>query len=321
MSIDVSIIVPVYNSEMFLNRCLDSICGQELGNIEIICIDDASSDKSADILNDYALHDDRILIITMNHNRGAAVARNIGISVASGENIGFVDSDDTLDSDFYLKLMNGMEQSDADMVEANMRIVDCQKYYPLQRSSFITSLYKTDFIRGNSIFFPAGFRCEDTVFMARVLLHSPVRKRIENTYYNHHQILSSESHKKTDKNATKDLSAYELIFSEIQQCAAVGTISQAYAQNISLIFLESLLVRIRRNFSDHMKLLASKFLINFYTTHPYIESIDSTLAQSNPILLALLRKGDSEKLASFLRLEKRMYADKLRKSLINRLTS
>lgn len=320
MQKDISIIIPVCNSEMFLNRCLDSICGQELENIEIICIDDASSDKSTNILKNYALHDDRILIITMNHNRGASVARNVGITVASGKCIGFIDSDDTLDSDFYLKLKNGMEQSDADVVEANIRIVDGEgkKYCPLQWSWFCSSLFRADFLKKNSIFFPAGFRCEDAVFMARVLLHLPVRKKIEKTYYNYHQILSSGSHKNTDKNATKDLSAYELIFSEILQYAAVGNISQAYAQNLSLIFFQLLLSRITRNFSRHMKLLASKFLIKLYTTYPYINDIDSTLSQSDPILLELLRKGDSEKLASFLLLGKRIFADKLRKSLINR---
>lgn len=323
MQKDISIIIPVYNSEMFLNRCLDSVCGQDLDNIEIICIDDASSDKSADILRNYVLRDERILIITMNHNRGASAARNIGITVASGKSIGFVDSDDTIDSDFYLELKNGIDQSDADVVEANIRIVDGKgkKYCPLQWSWFCSSLFRADFLKKNSICFPAGFRCEDTVFMARVLLHLPVRKKVEGTYYNYYQILSSGSHKNTDKNAAKDLSAYELIFSEILQYAAVGNISQEYAQNISFIFFQQLLYRISRKFSDHMKLLASKFLINFYRTHPYIEGIDSALAQSDPVLLELLRKGDSEKLASFLLLGKRIFADKLRKSLINRGTS
>ena len=90
----VSVIIPVYNTEKYLKKCLDSVCNQTLSDIEIICIDDCSTDNSLNILKEYTLKDNRIKLIEFKENKGAAVARNTGIDEAKGEYIGFIDSDD-----------------------------------------------------------------------------------------------------------------------------------------------------------------------------------------------------------------------------------
>ena len=100
----ISVIVPVYNVEKYLARCLDSIINQTLADIEIICINDGSTDNSLEILNDYAKKDSRIKIIDQT-NAGLSCARNAGMQIAQGEYIGFVDSDDWIDLDFYEKLV------------------------------------------------------------------------------------------------------------------------------------------------------------------------------------------------------------------------
>lgn len=97
----VSIIVPVYNVEKYLKRCLDSLVNQTLKDIEIICVNDGSTDGSLAILDEYVRNDDRIVVINQ-ENSGQSVARNRGIDVAKGEYIGFVDSDDWVSED-YLK--------------------------------------------------------------------------------------------------------------------------------------------------------------------------------------------------------------------------
>lgn len=89
----VSVIIPVYNAQKYLKRCLDSICGQTLQNIEIICINDGSNDNSPAILSDYEKKDKRIHIIDQ-MNQGAGAARNAGLSIATGQYISFVDADD-----------------------------------------------------------------------------------------------------------------------------------------------------------------------------------------------------------------------------------
>ena len=95
----VSIIVPVYNIEKYLAKCLDSLINQTLEDIEIICVNDGSTDNSAEILNEYAQKDCRIKIINQD-NAGLSAARNTGINAANGEYIGYVDSDDWIDLNF-----------------------------------------------------------------------------------------------------------------------------------------------------------------------------------------------------------------------------
>lgn len=94
-NVKVSVIIPIYNTEKYLNACLDSICNQTLTDIEIICINDGSTDSCGEILAQYEMRDDRIKIITQS-NSGLSVARNKGLEVAKGEYIQFVDSDDRL---------------------------------------------------------------------------------------------------------------------------------------------------------------------------------------------------------------------------------
>lgn len=114
-----SVIVPVYNVERYLSKCLDSIVNQTLSDIEIICVNDGSQDGSAQILESYANRDSRIKIITQN-NRGLSAARNTGMKVAVGKYIGFVDSDDWIEKDFYEKLFNAAETYQADIAAANI---------------------------------------------------------------------------------------------------------------------------------------------------------------------------------------------------------
>lgn len=107
----ISIIIPVYNTEKYLSRCLDSAINQTLKDIEIICVNDGSTDNSLDILKEYAAKDNRIKIISKG-NEGAAITRNIGINVATGEYIGFIDSDDYVDLDYFEELYSNAPQYD-----------------------------------------------------------------------------------------------------------------------------------------------------------------------------------------------------------------
>lgn len=115
----VSIIIPVYNVEPFLARCLDSVVGQTLRGIEIICVDDGSPDRSIDILNRYAVGDARIRVISQ-ENRGLGGARNRGFDAAAGEFILFVDSDDWIDAAYCERLYEAAREAGADVACASM---------------------------------------------------------------------------------------------------------------------------------------------------------------------------------------------------------
>lgn len=113
VKVKVSVIIPIYNVEKYLARCLDSVVKQSLKDIEIICIDDGSTDGSSKITENYAKKDKRISVIYQK-NKGVGSARNTGIRVARGKYISFVDGDDWIDLDFLEKLYNAAESSGAD---------------------------------------------------------------------------------------------------------------------------------------------------------------------------------------------------------------
>jgi len=132
MDIKVSIIIPVYNVEKHLCRCIDSILFQSLEDIEIILIDDGSTDNSGFICDEYQKKDDRVKVMYI-QNSGPSNARNIGIAEAMGEYIGFVDSDDYIDKDMYEQLYNQAKIFDSQMC--------CSSYYYEQScSSYIVNL-------------------------------------------------------------------------------------------------------------------------------------------------------------------------------------
>ncbi|ORY20626.1 nucleotide-diphospho-sugar transferase [Neocallimastix californiae] len=112
LGLSLSIIVPVYNSGPFLDRCIKSILNQTFKDYELILVDDASSDNSLDILKKYKETDNRIKIIHLEINKGPGGARNIGMDYAEGEFIGFVDSDDYIDESFFEILMKNSYDND-----------------------------------------------------------------------------------------------------------------------------------------------------------------------------------------------------------------
>ena len=108
----VSVLIAVYNTEKYLAECLDSVCSQTLQDIQIICIDDCSTDSSPEILQRYAAEDSRLHIIRMPENSGQAVARNKGLQIADGEYIMMLDSDDWLSSDAIEKAVVVLDSYD-----------------------------------------------------------------------------------------------------------------------------------------------------------------------------------------------------------------
>ena len=117
-NITVSIVVPVYNAKPYLVKCLDSVVNQTLDNVEIIIIDDGSTDGSSEICQEYAAKDSRI-IYYKKENEGLAAARQDGMERASGEYVGFVDSDDWLELNMYERMYTVAKENDADVVFCN----------------------------------------------------------------------------------------------------------------------------------------------------------------------------------------------------------
>lgn len=131
----VSVIVPIFNVEAWLPRCLDSILTQTYRNLEIILVDDGSPDRSGEICDQYGEKDSRIRVIHQ-QNRGASAARNRGLDAATGVWISFIDSDDWIETDFYETLLHAARSYNADVVCCGFSCVD----RPILRDALITVL-------------------------------------------------------------------------------------------------------------------------------------------------------------------------------------
>ena len=113
--VKVSVIIPVYNAEKYLKQCLNSICRQTLQEIEIICVDDGSTDNSLNILQEYTNADPRIQVLTQK-NQGAGAARNYGLRTARGLYLSFLDADDFFEPNMLEEAVNTIELYSADFV-------------------------------------------------------------------------------------------------------------------------------------------------------------------------------------------------------------
>lgn len=232
----VSVIVPVYNTGKYLSKCLDSLIAQTLSDIEIICINDCSTDNSLEILERYAAKDNRIKIINFTENKGVSVARNTGIDVAEGEYIGFVDSDDFVDLDFYEKIYKKAVETGADISKGDLKEhllsgktqqydlnslikkYDCKFFFLY---TFSAGIYRLNLIRKYGIKFmismPHG---EDLLFLNENIRHANKVSVAEDTFYHYDRREDSADCKFLDYN--KILSAtiiYKKILDNINKCS------------------------------------------------------------------------------------------------------
>jgi glycosyltransferase involved in cell wall biosynthesis len=202
----VSIVIPVYNEEKYLNKCLDSVINQTLRNIEIICVNDGSTDSSLEILKEYERSDERMKILNQ-RNLGAGIGRNKGLEVAQGRYIGFIDADDIFVENNALKVMFcAGEEYGCDMVSANIKRVTNNSlgdlYYMNNVDTeriispavygipwyFCKSIFRREFLVENDISFPNYMRGEDPVFLAKVLAKVDRIINIPINYYGYRHI-------------------------------------------------------------------------------------------------------------------------------------
>ena len=180
----ISIIVPVYNVEQYLEKCVDSIINQKYKNLEIILVDDGATDSSGKLCDELAKIDNRIKVYHK-ENGGLSDARNYGVERATGDYIGFVDSDDYIDSEMYEELYEAIKKENVDVVECNLKIIypdrvelfTEQKYYNV----YTKQEYLEEYLKIEKIFGSACVRLIKSDIAKK--LKFPVGKLYEDTYY------------------------------------------------------------------------------------------------------------------------------------------
>lgn len=219
--IKVSIIIPVYNVEQYLRECLNSVVNQTLADIEIICVNDGSTDNSYEILKEYAAKDSRIILLNQ-ENKGPSVARNIAITQAKGEYLGFVDSDDWVDLNYFEELYNVANKFNAEIACAGFRYVRknrmrIRKFFKSQQlivniedklkvdnipvQMYIwNKIFKREAWLKTGIMFPEGRNFEDISILLKLLYYMGNLVTVPNVYYWYRQVSTSIVNTKSQKN-------------------------------------------------------------------------------------------------------------------------
>ena len=201
--IKVSIIIPVYNAQKYLHRCLNSVINQTLKEIEVICVNDCSNDNSLEILSKYANKDKRINIINCTKNGGESVARNIGLDNSNGEYLAFVDNDDEIDLNFCEKLYLKAKVENADISKGEVHIIgyDGKETYSHLNSDirknnsklyfayyWWTGIYSSNLIKQNNIRFLEGYPLGgDVLFLNQAVLKSNKLALVDDVFYHYYR--------------------------------------------------------------------------------------------------------------------------------------
>jgi len=275
-NIKVSVVIPVYNVEKYLRECLDSIRNQTLKEIEIICINDESTDSSRDILEEYQELDRRFIIIDQK-NQGQGAARNAGIKISQGEYIYIIDSDDYLDIDALEELYGEAKNKELDIVFFGGKTIyeteELKEKFPLREHELAREGIPTDIMSGkemmvamekdfsvyvslefinhkylkeNNILFPEEIEHEDNLFMYRLLIPAKRTKMFHKKYMNYRVRGNSVM---TRRFTDRDLKGYAVVYREIITNALTLELNESESRSIQKM-LDKLIANMSRIYTS-----------------------------------------------------------------------
>lgn len=217
----VTLIVPVYNSERYIGKCLDSILNQTYTNFEIMVVNDGSTDKSQDIIDEYKKNYPEKIISIEQSNKGVAVTRNESIKKASGEYIMFIDNDDYIDKDYIETFTKIAEEEDFDIViggyrrpNENGKVLRQMKLEDKEWAKFLVmapwaKIYKKSYLINNNIEFLSVNIGEDVYFNLKAMLLSDKIKVID--YIGYNWFFNTVSVSNSKQKDIRNLQVYELL--------------------------------------------------------------------------------------------------------------
>lgn len=203
----ISVVIPVYNVEKYLSECLDSVIYQTYKNLQIILVDDGSTDSSGKICDEYAEKDDRITVVHQS-NAGAGAAKNTGLELIDGDYFSIIDSDDYIELDMYEKMVNSLEKYNSDIAQCLFRnvfvndsfdrkykikgnypkILTSKKFlsellYDWKYAIFANKVFKTSLLK--DIRFPVGRKIDDEFFTYKLVCNAKKIVNLNSVLYNY----------------------------------------------------------------------------------------------------------------------------------------
>lgn len=242
-----SIIIPVYNTAPYLERCINSVVNQTYKNLEIICVDDGSTDGSELIVDEYAKRDSRIKVVHK-QNGGESSARNVGIRMMTGQYVGFIDCDDWIEPEMYEKLVSAIIEKDVDMVASSWykdydeTTIKIENQLSVSKEVFgreelLNYIYKRDYYRGFTYMWDKLYRRSlfydeegqlilfdedlvlggDVLYLGRLALNTKKAYYLDAAFYHYYQRDASGCHTMDLKKRMDWLEAYKRLIRYIEE--------------------------------------------------------------------------------------------------------
>lgn len=296
----ISVIVPVYNVAQYLEECLDSIINQKFWQLQIICVNDGSTDNSLEILKKYRKKDKRIKIINQ-HNQGLSAARNVGLKHVKGEYVMFVDSDDKMTGEAFSELYDYMNKTMADFCifgcnvwknDKYIKLKKCQDFYQQKQNEVFSykdiydkiftkwnvwlKIFRTSFLKENNLQFPVGKIYEDVIFHIKTMLKAS-KICLYNEVFYCYRVDNPSSIMNTSKNSKKNIHIIDAIDMCYDFLKQENVFTELKPQFCSFVVRETSCY-LRASSPDIKKLLAQK-IMGWLDTHNDVKNVIITEEQ------------------------------------------
>ena len=313
----ISLIIPVHNAEPFLDRCLESAAAQTEPELEIICVDDASTDASPAMLDARAAADSRFRVVHRPVNGGESAARNQGVALARGEYLAFLDHDDMLEPDACRLLYTAAKAADADIVRGRVKTIDYEgqvSFSPPQWYKDISdvsrfyfniewwsAIYRASLVQGRLTFaegYPLG---GDVLFLAEALLASQRLLCIDDVVYTHFLVPDSGASLLLSEDKVRSTIATRLRIIELLHAAHIDVQDkEGYLFQLWEWFENGLDMLYNRCTDTESRMLCCEYLYHVKELHRYPEIFLATIEKKGMEIAPLFVKNGQKFLMSIL---------------------
>lgn len=311
LNISLSVIVPIYNVEQQISRCIESILNQQYNNLEVLLIDDGSTDQSGEIAKKYSDKYENVHYY-LKENGGLSDARNFGLDIANGEAIIFVDSDDSLIEGRLSVIMNMFFNENLDVLIANAIKVTGDRQYFMRKDSTTNNIvsgmellfnaqsrneynpavwmnvYKTDFIKNNNLYFKKGILHEDEEWFPRVLLNA---KKVKTTSIAFYWYMIRENSITTKKNNIENAKSKLYIAQYLHEYYSALYLKRNYKNTFDNYLADMIISTsefINKDWELYSEMIDKKFL--FSLAHSFKTRIKSIIFIISPKLYKCIRE-------------------------------